>query len=344
VKFAFVRDHREEFPVELSCRVLGVSRSGYYAWSRRAPSEASRRRAELSEQIRQVHRDSREVYGAPRVHQELLASGMHCAKNTVAKLMRQKGIRSKAVRRFVVRTTDSRHDHPIAPNRLNRRFQRARPNEAWVADITYIPTGEGWLYLAAVLDLYSRKVVGWAASDSLAADLSCRALRMAVQHRSPTGAVLHHSDRGVQYACEAFQRLLSQHGMTPSMSRTGNCYDNAVMESFFSALKRELTHHHSYPTRESARQSLFEYIEVFYNRRRRHSSLGYLSPAEYEQQNIETKTSPSVRKSTPNIKRKPPQRPRETVRRGLTGRWSSNATRQDPPNTTYHHQAPTDLG
>jgi len=344
LKFAFIRDHQEEFPVELTCRVLSVSRSGYYAWLRRAPSVASRRRAELSEQIRQVHRDSREVYGAPRVHQELLASGVPCAKNTVAKLMRQKGLRSKAVRRFVVRTTDSRHAHPIAPNRLNRRFQRGRPNEAWVADITYIPTSEGWLYLAAVMDLYSRKVVGWAASDSLAADLSCRALRMAVQHRSPAGGVLHHSDRGVQYACEAFQQLLNQHGMTPSMSRTGNCYDNAVMESFFSTLKRELTHHHSYPTREAAQQSLFEYIEVFYNRRRRHSSLGYLSPAEYEQQTIETKTSPSVRKSTPRIKREPPQRPRETVGRGLAGRWSSNATHQGSTSTTYHHGATTDLG
>jgi putative transposase len=344
VKFAFIRDHREEFPVELSCQVLGVSRSGYYAWSRRAPSEASRRRTELTEQIRQIHGESREVYGAPRVHQELLARGVPCAKNTVAKLMRQKGLRSKAVRRFVVRTTDSRHDHPIAPNRLNRGFQRAKPNEVWVADITYIPTGEGWLYLAAVLDLYSRKVVGWAASDSLAADLSCRALRMAVQHRSPARGVLHHSDRGVQYACEAFQQLLSQHGMTPSMSRTGNCYDNAVMESFFSALKRELTHHQNYPTREAARQSLFEYIEVFYNRRRRHSSLGYLSPAEYEQRGLETKSSESVRKSTASVKREPPQRPRETFGMGLTGRWSSNATRQGPPTTTYHHGAPTDFG
>jgi transposase InsO family protein len=335
VKFAFVRDHCEEFSVDLMCRVLSVSRSGYYAWSRRAPSSAARRRQELTERIRQVHRESREVYGAPRVHQELLATGVRCGKNTVAKLMREGAIRSKTRGRFIVRTTDSRHGHPIAPNRLNRRFHRSRPNEAWVADITYVPTGEGWLYLAAVLDVYSRKVVGWATSDSLAADLSCQALRMAVQHRSPTGAVLHHSDRGVQYACEAFQELLFRHGMKPSMSRTGNCYDNAVMESFFSTLKRELTHHHSYPTREAARQSLFEYIEVFYNRRRRHSAVGYLSPADYERRTARRETLRSVGKSTPRASRQQLQRPRETVGRGLTGRWTRNSNRYESSKPTF---------
>jgi len=284
MKFAFIHDHQEEFPVDIVCDVLCVSRSGYYAWRRRAPSARSRRREQLTEQIRQIHRDSREVYGAPRVHQELKAEGVQCARNTVAKLMRQATIRSKTRRRFVVRTTDSRHPHPIAENRLNRKFEQAEPNRVWVADITYIPTGEGWLYLAAVLDLYSRMIVGWATSDSLAADLSCRALRDAVRGRSPKTSVLHHSDRGVQYACDEFQQLLGEHGLTPSMSRTGNCYDNAVMESFFAALKKELTHHHSYPTRAAARESLFEYIEVFYNRRRRHSTLGYRSPAEYERQ------------------------------------------------------------
>jgi putative transposase len=270
VKFAFIRAHRQEYPVETMCAVLGASRSGYYAWSRRAPSAAAERRQTLIQRIRQAHVDSRQIYGAPRIHRELQARGVRCAKNTVAKLMRQAAIRSKTQRRFVVRTTDSRHPHPIAPNRLNRSFAQASPNQAWVADITYIATAEGWLYLAVVLDLYSRRVVGWATGDSLAAELCCRALRMAIESRAPKVGVLHHSDRGVQYACLEFQTLLARHGLKPSMSRTGNCYDNAVMESFFGALKRELTQHHSYATREAARQSLFEYIEVFYNRRRLH--------------------------------------------------------------------------
>jgi transposase InsO family protein len=264
------------------CRVLEVSRSGYYAWRGRAPSVTAQRQVELTERIRQVHAASRQVYGAPRVHRELLAADVRCARGTVARLMRKAAIRSKMQRRFVVRTTDSRHGHPIAPNCLNRRFQRTRPNQAWVADITYIPTGEGWLYLAAVLDLHSRKIVGWATGDSLAAELCCRALRRALVERRPRQALLHHSDRGVQYACDEYQKLLSAHGLARSMSRTGNCYDNAVMESFFGTLKTELVHHEKYPTRAAARQSLFEYIEVFYNRRRRHSTLDYLSPAEYE--------------------------------------------------------------
>jgi len=268
--------------VEVMCRVLEVSRSGYYAWRGRAPSVTAQRQIELTERIRQVHDRSRQIYGSPRVHRELLAADVSCSRNTVAKLMRKAAIRSKMRRRFVVRTTDSRHGHPIAPNRLNREFERSQPNQAWAADITYIPTGEGWLYLAAVIDLCSRKIVGWSTSDSLAAELSCRALRMALAHRRPRQAVLHHSDRGVQYACDQYQQVLSERGLTPSMSRRGNCYDNAVMESFFGTLKTELVHHETYPTREAARQSLFEYIEVFYNRQRRHSALDYISPADYE--------------------------------------------------------------
>jgi transposase InsO family protein len=290
----------------------------------------------LTERIRAVHRDSREVYGAPRIQQELQAGGVRCARNTVAKLMRQAAIRSKTRRRFIVRTTDSRHGHPIAPNRLNRRFQQPEPNRVWVADITYIPTGEGWLYLAVVLDLYSRKVVGWATSDSLAADLCCRALRMAIEHRSPARGVLHHSDRGVQYACDEFQELLARHGVTPSMSRTGNCYDNAVMESFFSALKRELTHHHVYPTREAARQSLFEYLEVFYNRRRRHSSLGYVSPAEYEAAREKSRRC-EVGKSSGKATRGVALLPREPFGRGLAGRWSSKSNRKQSPKLSVRY-------
>jgi putative transposase len=268
--------------VEVMCRVLEVSRSGYYAWRGRAPSVTAQRQVALTEQIRQVHAASRQVYGAPRVHRELLAADVRCARGTVAKLMRKAAIRSKRQRRFVVRTTDSRHGHPLAANCLNRRFERPQPNQAWVADITYIATGEGWLYLAAVLDLHSRKIVGWATGDSLAAELCCRALQMALLQRRPRPRVLHHSDRGVQYACDEYQQLLSQHGLSRSMSRTGNCYDNAVMESFFGTLKTELVHHETYPTRAAAQQSLFEYIEVFYNRRRLHSTLDYVSPADYE--------------------------------------------------------------
>ena len=277
-----MQDHQRQFPVDLMCGVLKVSRSGYYAWRGRKPSVTARRQTELLERIGQVHAESRRIYGAPRVHRDLLAHDVRCSKNTVAKLMRQAGLRSKMHKRFVVRTTDSRHAHPIAANKLNRQFQQARPNQAWAADITYIPTAEGWLYLAAVIDLCSRKIVGYATSDSLAADLTCRALDAALVQRQPPRGLVHHSDRGVQYACDDYQRVLAQGCLEASMSRKGNCYDNAVMESFFGTLKTELVHHERYATREAARQSLFEYIEVFYNRRRRHSALSYVSPQEYE--------------------------------------------------------------
>jgi transposase InsO family protein len=282
VRFAFIRDHQAEFPVEVLCDVLGVSRSGFYAWGDRPPSPAAGRRGRLVEQIRVAHQESRSTYGSPRVHRELEARGIACCENTVAKLMRRHGIRSKARRRFVVRTTDSRHDRPVAENVLAREFYPEKPDTVWAADITYIPTAEGWLYLAAVIDLCSRKVVGWATADHLRAQLPLEALRMALTHRRPTGELLHHSDRGVQYVSDAYQALLAGYGIEPSMSRTGNCWDNAVVESFFSTLKRELVHHESYADHEAARRSLFEYIEVFYNRRRRHSTLGYRSPVEFE--------------------------------------------------------------
>lgn len=282
MRFAFVRDHRDEFPVEVLCDVLGVSRSGYYAWAGRPASPAAVRRERLAEQIREVHEGARSVYGSPRVHRELMARGVACCENTVAKLMRAHGLRSKAVRRFVPRTTDSRHDRPTAGNVLAREFYPERPDAAWAADITYIPTAEGWTYLAVVIDLFSRKVVGWATADHLRAELPAEALRMALTHRRPAGELLHHSDRGAQYASDAYQSLLAGHGIEPSMSRAGNCWDNAVAESFFGTLKRELVHHESYAGHEDARRSLFEYIEVFYNRVRRHSTLGYRSPAEFE--------------------------------------------------------------
>ena len=264
------------------CSALEVSRSGYYAWRQRPTSAQATRREQLVKRIQAVHEDSRQRYGSPRIHAELQAQGTSCSQNTVAKLMRLRGIRSKMRRRFVVRTTDSRHGHPIAANCLNRQFQKSTANQAGAADITYIPTAEGWLYLATVIDLYSRKIVGWATADHLRAELPATALRMALRERNPPQELLHHSDRGVQYACDDYQQLLANNGMTASMSRKGNCYDNAVMESFFGTLKTELTHHETFTTRDEARQTLFEYIEVFYNRKRRHSSLGYRSPAEYE--------------------------------------------------------------
>jgi putative transposase len=282
VKFAFIRDHQARFPIEVLCEVLQVSRSGYYAWTRRLPGPGALRRDRLVEEIRQAHGESRATYGSPRVYRALKARGVPCSENTVAKLMKAQGVRAKARRPFVVQTTDSRHDQPVAGNALNRQFYPDRLNAVWTADITYVPTAEGWLYLAVVLDLFSRRVVGWATADHLRAELTCDALRMALEHRRPKGELLHHSDRGVQYASEAYQGLLAEHGIEPSMSRTGNCYDNAVTESFFSTAKRELTHHESYATREEARRSLFEYIEVFYNRQRLHSTLGYRSPVEYE--------------------------------------------------------------
>ena len=282
MRFAFVRDHKAEFPVEVLCEVLKVSRGGYYAWARRPPSPAALRRDRLVAEIRRAHGESRDTYGSPRVYRALKARGVPCCENTVAKLMRAERVHAKARRPFAVRTTDSRHDRPVAKNVLNREFYPDRPNAVWTADITYVPTAEGWLYLAVVLDLFSRRVVGWATADHLRSELACDALRMALEHRRPRGELLHHSDRGVQYASESYGRLLAGHGIEPSMSRTGNCWDNAVTESFFSTAKRELTHHESYATREEASRSLFEYIEVFYNRQRLHSTLGYRSPAEYE--------------------------------------------------------------
>jgi putative transposase len=265
------------------CHVLEVSRAGYYAWLDRPESPRAAHVSALIEPIRQVHRESDETYGSPRVYRELKAQGISCCEKTVAKLMRRDGLRAVNARRFVVQTTDSRHGHAIAENTLDRQFEPGEPDRVWVADITYIATEEGWLYLAAVLDLGSRKVIGWATADHLRSELAEQALSNALEHRRPPGPVLHHSDRGVQYACDDYQELLQANGFEVSMSRKGNCHDNAVMESFFGTLKQELVHRETYMTREEARRSLFEYIEVFYNRRRLHSTLGYVSPVQYEE-------------------------------------------------------------
>lgn len=283
MKFAFVDEHRGRFPVGLMCEVLGVTRSGYYAWRSRPSSPRAQRQTELMGQIEAIHRESRGTYGSPRVHHALAAREPTCSLNTVAKLMRRAGVRGRVGRRFAVATTQSRHDHPVAPNVLDRQFYPERPNAVWAADITYIPTAEGWLYLAVVLDLFSRRVVGWATADHLRSELVSRALQGALACRKPAGPLLHHSDRGVQYAARDYQQLLASHGVEASMSRTGECYDNAVVESFFGTLKQEWLPQHPFASRALAQQSLFEYIEVFYNRQRLHSTLGYRSPVQYEE-------------------------------------------------------------
>jgi putative transposase len=282
VRFAWIQAHRGAFGIEAMCRVLRLARSGFYGWRRRGPSERQKRRDDLLNEIKDVHAQSRGIYGSPRVFRELQSKGIKGCENTIAKVMSKAEIRSKTVKKYVPTTTDSKHAHPVAENLLERKFEADTPNRKWVADITYIQTGEGWLYVAAVLDLCSRMVVGWSMAEHLKAELVEDALTMALSRRNPGEGLLHHSDRGVQYACSAYRARLEANGMECSMSRKGNCYDNAVMESFWGTLKTELVYHEQYATRQDARMSIFEYIEVFYNRVRRHSSIGYVSPESFE--------------------------------------------------------------
>jgi putative transposase len=282
VKFAFIAAQLSAFPVELCCDVLEVSRSGFYAWRDRPVSNQDQRRQELASEIRVVYEENRQVYGSPRIHQTLKRQGVSVCRNTVARIMKQQQIWAKTRRRFVPRTTDSVHERPVAANLLERCFVAEQPDQKWVADITYIPTDEGWLYLAGVLDLYSRKIVGWSMTEHMRVELVAEALRMAIAQRSPDKGLLHHSDRGIQYASEDYQYLLQSHGMEVSMSGNGDCWDNAAMESFWSTLKGELVDQTRYATRRQAKQSIFEYIEVFYNRKRLHSAIGYQSPEAFE--------------------------------------------------------------
>jgi len=282
VKYQFIAAHRTEFKITVMCGVLEVSRSGYYAWLKRPLSPQKMANQSLTQQIKQIHQHSRQTYGSPRIQAELAAQGFRCGHNRVARLMRQAQVWAKQKRKFKVTTTDSAHTYPVAPNLLNQNFTTSQSNEKWLADITYIPTAEGWLYLAAVLDLYSRRIVGWAMSDSLERPLVITALQMAVQRRQPAPGLLHHSDRGSQYASDDYQAWLTHYQICGSMSRTGNCYDNAPMESFFGSLKTELVHHCHYLSKAEAKTSIFEYIELFYNRFRRHSALLFLSPVNYE--------------------------------------------------------------
>lgn len=285
MKYGFIRDHSKEFHVENACRVLSVSVSGYYAWCGRSASRCKIDDARLIDKIRGVYDGSGGTYGVRRVHGQLVADGERCSRNRVARLMRKSGIAARRKRKFKV-TTDSKHNLPVAGNLLNREFSCETPNQAWVSDITYIWTNEGWLYLAVLIDLNSRKVVGWSMSERIDRSLVLDALSMAVGRRNPNPGLIHHSDRGSQYASDDYQAVLAKNKMRCSMSRKGNCWDNAVAESFFSTLKTERVHHQLYRSRDEARRDIFEYIEVFYNRVRLHSTLGYLSPVQFETQTL----------------------------------------------------------
>jgi putative transposase len=283
--YQFIAVAEAHHPVALSCRVLGVSRAGYYAWRDRPPSARARADAALTTVIHRLHRESRGTYGSPRIHADLRAEGRRHGRKRVARLMRQAHLTGGRRRRPRPRTTVADPAAAPAPNLVQRRFAPPGPDRLWLADITYVPTGEGWLYLAAVLDAFSRRVVGWAMADHLRAELVLDALDLALATRQPAPGLVHHSDRGCQYTSLAFGRRLQAAGLVPSMSRTGNCWDNAVAESFFATLKGELVDRPDrapWPTRAAARRALFDYIEVFYNRRRRHSTLRYASPAAYE--------------------------------------------------------------
>ena len=281
MKYSFIEYHRSSLRVMKMCQAFKVSKSGYYSWRGRPESNRSREDKILLSHIRIVHEKSRRTYGSPRVTDELNESGLRCGQNRVANLMRKNGIRAKRSRRFKV-TTHSKHNYPVAPNLLNRQFDVPTPNAVWVSDITYIWTTEGWLYFAGVLDLYSRRIVGWSMSHRITEQLTLDALNHAIICRQTSEGLLHHSDRGRQYASDNYQKLLKTNRITCSMSRKGDCWDNAVMESFFATLKTELIYHERFITREDAQSKIFDYIEMFYNRKRRHSSLGYKSPVKFE--------------------------------------------------------------
>ena len=284
MRFRVVEDCRGTWPVHELCRVLGLSTAGYYAWRSRPESKRAAEDRALLDDIRRAHEGSGGRYGSPRVHAALRAHGRQAGRGRVERLMRQHGVRGLVARRRQVQTTDSRHPFPVAPNLLDRQFTATtKPNQVWLADLTYIATGEGWLYVAAIMDLHTRKIVGWSMRDHLRAELATSALLMATQRQRPGTGLVHHSDRGIQYACGDYQAALGKAGTTPSMSRRANPLDNAPMESFFHTLKTELVHHRTYVTRDEAKRDLFAYMEEFYNRRRLHSSLGYRTPVQAEQ-------------------------------------------------------------
>jgi transposase InsO family protein len=289
VKYQFIADESKNYTLKVLCRVLEVSRSGFYDWRGRPKSKRLLEDEKIVEQIKLFHCGSRCTYGSPRIHQDFKGKGQRVGKNRIARLMRQQGIQGRCKRRFK-NTTQSKHNRPVAENHLNQQFEATTPNQKWVSDLSYVWTWEGWLYLAIVLDLYSRAVVGWAMSHTMTDDLTLDALKMALRRREPPiqNHLLFHSDRGSQYASNDFRAELANYQITQSMSRTGNCYDNAAMESFFATLKTEEVYPNIYQSRQQAKSSIFSYIEGFYNRSRRHSALGYLSPMDFEQLNRQT--------------------------------------------------------
>jgi putative transposase len=283
MKYRFMTMHKNEFSIERMSKVFRVSRSGYYAYVTRKPSRQKLEDERLLLKIKKSHEESRKTYGSVRIFKDLKEEGETCSRKRVAKLMKQSGIKAKMQKRFKVTTKVDKSAIP-APNLLAQDFSAKAPNERWVADFTYVSTKEGWLYVATVMDLFSRQIVGLSMSDRMKDDLVIVALQQAFIHRQPQTGLIHHSDRGSQYTSQDFQNLLAAYGINASMSSTGNCYDNAVMESFYHTLKTEHIYFEHYETREQAKQSIFEYIEVFYNRKRRHSTLGYVSPVIFEKQ------------------------------------------------------------
>lgn len=281
MKYGFIRAHQDQFKVTRICEAFEISRSGYYGWRGRKESSRTKANRTVLAEIHKVHEQSQQAYGAVKTWRDLKAQGIACGRHRVARLRREAGIEARRKRRFRI-TTQSRMGVVAAQNKLNQQFEVGNRNRAWVGDITFIATAAGWLYLAVLIDLYSRKVVGWAMSERIDQQLVIDALKMALLQCRPEPALIHHTDQGRQYSSTAYVEMLKKHAMKPSMSRRGNCYDNAVAESFFSSLKNELVHHCSFKTRDEARTAIFEYIEVFYNRQRRHQSLDYVSPVDYE--------------------------------------------------------------
>jgi len=281
MKYPFISAHRKIFRVGLMCNILDVSRSGYYIWLRRPESLRKKENRKLAARIKVIHGQKHKLYGSPRIHKELNEDGVVCSRNRVARIMKQEGVRAVVPRKYKA-TTDSKHNLPVAPNLLKQDFDIKEPNKVWLADITYISTLEGWLYLAAVMDLGCRRIKGWSMSNRLTKELALDALKMAICNNPKTTGIIHHSDRGSQYASLEYQKLLKNKDLSCSMSRKGNCWDNAPMESFFHTLKTEWVYGLKYNTRQQAKASIFEYIEIFYNRQRRHSALKYMNPCQYE--------------------------------------------------------------
>jgi len=276
-----MKEYSGKFPVKKMAKCLNVSKSRYYKWVKAKPSDRKKQNIDLFDMIQKIFKINKRRYGSPRIHKDLKESGYRCGHNRVSRIMRENGLIARQKRKFTV-TTDSKHDFPVSSNLLNRQFEVKKRNKVWVSDITYISTLTGWLYLCVVIDLFSRKIVGWSMGSRITAELTKGALLMAVMQRKPAKGLIFHSDRGSQYASQEFRKVLKQNKMIQSMSRKGNCWDNACAESFFSTLKMEEVFHQTYKTQDEARNSIFEYIAVYYNRQRRHSTIGYMCPDEYE--------------------------------------------------------------